>query len=79
MSPGAGPVAVWDPNAGERHEQKETFLVIGNVRGDPLRYLRCFPTLQEAEDFARTQADGLNNDNTFVLPAKYACLFKKQF
>jgi len=79
MTPGAGPVAVWDPSAGERHEQADAFLVIGNVRGGSLRYLRCFPTLPEAEEFARTQADGLNNDNTFVVPTKFACMFKKQF
>jgi hypothetical protein len=79
MTPGAGTVAVWDPSAGERNEQTDAFLVIGNVRGESLRYLHCFPTLQEAEDFARTQDDGLNNDNTFVVPAKLACLFRKQF
>ncbi len=68
------PVQVFDPNAGEYHEQKDGFLVLGSrAFGGGITNLGCWPALKEAEEFARKQVKDGQVDNAFVVPAKLAC------
>src|ERR1019366_6267437 len=67
-------VQVFNQNAREYQEQNDGFLVLATrFRGESITNLGCWPTQQEAEEFARKRVKEGQVEKAFVVPAKLAC------
>ncbi len=72
-----GPIQTWNPSAGEYYEQKDGFAVFASRAPGTQFILSSKPTLDEAEELARSQVKNGQYDNAFVIPVKLACGMKR--